>query len=82
MKNSTFWIRNGAYLRLKTLDIGYTISRDLARKLHCTNIRFSFTGTNLFTWSAFKLWDPEMGSGDGKSYPLQRTMSLGVSVTL
>ena len=82
MKNSTYWIRNGAYCRLKTLNIGYTLPRELTRMLHCNNIRFYFTGTNLFTWSAFKLWDPEMGSGDGKSYPLERTFSLGVSVTL
>lgn len=47
-----------------------------------TKVRFFFTATNLLTFSSFKLWDPEMGSSDGKKYPLNKTFSLGVSVNL
>lgn len=79
---STFWLRNGSYIRLKTLDIGYSLPASFSRKIYCNNIRFFFIGTNLLTWSAFDVWDPEMGSSDGKAYPLNKTYSLGVSVNL
>mgnify|MGYP000019192128 FL=1 len=81
-RNSTFWLRDGSYLRLKTLDIGYSLPSKLVRKLHCNTIRFFFIGTNLLTWSKFDLWDPEMGSSDGKNYPLNKSYSLGISVNL
>lgn len=61
---STYWLRNGAYLRLKTLDIGYTLPASLVRKAHMNTVRIFFTGTNLLTFSKFKLW----GSGNGKFY--------------
>ncbi len=82
MQSSTFWLKNGAYIRLKTLDFGYTIPSSLTRKFHCSKIRVYFTGTNLLTWSAFDLWDPELASSDGKTYPLSKTFSLGINVTL
>ncbi|MFV0327017.1 MAG: SusC/RagA family TonB-linked outer membrane protein, partial [Bacteroides xylanisolvens] len=63
---STFWLRDGAYLRLKTLDVGYSLPKSLVRKAHMNTVRFFFTGTNLLTFSKFKLWDPEMGSSTGK----------------
>ena len=66
---STFWIKDGSFLRLKNLEIGYTI-KEFAR-IYCS-------GTNLFIISPFKYWDAEMGSGNGLSYPLQRTVQLGV----
>ena len=79
---STYWLRNGAYLRLKTLDVGYTLPKSIVRKAHMNTVRIFFTGTNLLTFSKFKLWDPEMGSSTGKAYPLNKTLSLGVSVNL
>lgn len=79
---STFWLRDGSYMRLKTLDIGYTFPKSLVRKIYVSNVRVFFVGTNLLTWSKFKLWDPEMGSSNGKNYPLSRTYSLGVSFNL
>lgn len=45
-------------------------------------VRVYFVGTNLLTFSKFKLWDPELGSATGKNYPLSRTYSLGVSLNL
>ena len=79
---STFWLRDGSYLRLKTLDIGYSLPTTVVNKLRMNKIRFFFVGTNLLTFSKFKLWDPEMASSDGKKYPLSRTFSLGVSLSL
>lgn len=79
---STYWLRDGSYLRLKTLDIGYSIPKALINKVHLNKVRFFFVGTNLLTFSKFKLWDPEMGSSTGESYPITRSFSLGVSINL
>lgn len=79
---STFWLRNGAYMRWKRLDVGYTIPKSIVNKLHLNNVRVFFVGTNLLTFSKFKLWDPELRSDTGKEYPLNRTYSLGISVNL
>ena len=81
-QQSTYWLRNGSYLRLKTVEVGYTLPTQLVNKVHFNTVRIFFVGTNLLTWSAFKLWDPEMGSTDGKRYPLSKILSLGISVNL
>ncbi len=81
-RNSTYWMRNGSYLRLKTLDIGYTLPKALVNKLHFNNIRIFMVGTNLLTFSDFKTWDPEMGDSRGESYPLSKSVTMGISVNL
>ena len=81
-QQSTYWLRNGSYLRLKTVEVGYTLPTQLVNKVHFNTVRIFFVGTNLLTWSAFKLWDPKMGSTDGKRYPLSKNLSLGISVNL
>ena len=81
-QQSTYWLRNGSYLRLKTVEVGYTLPTQLVNKVYFNTVRIFFVGTNLLTWSAFKLWDPEMGSTDGKRYPLSKNLSLGISVNL
>ena len=81
-QQSTNWLRTGSYLRLKTVEVGYTLPTQLVNKVHFNTVRIFFVGTNLLTWSAFKLWDPEMGSTDGKRYPLSKNLSLGISVNL
>lgn len=79
---STFWLRNGSYLRLKTLELGYSLPKSVVNKLHFNKIRIFFIGTNLLTFSSFKLWDPELGSSTGARYPLAKTYSLGLTVNL
>ena len=64
---NTLYVRNGKMLRLKTAEIGYSYKM----------MRVYVSGTNLLTFSPFKYWDPEKGSGNGLSYPLQRTFNLG-----
>ena len=81
-RQSTFWLRDGSYIRLKTVDIGYTLPKALVNRAYFNEVRIFFIGTNLLTWSGFKLWDPEMGSSHGKNYPLSKTLSLGVAVNL
>jgi TonB-linked SusC/RagA family outer membrane protein len=79
---STFWLRDGSYLRLKTLDIGYTLPKTFVNRVHLSNVRIFFIATNLLTFTKFKLWDPELGSATGKVYPLSKTFSLGLSASL
>lgn len=81
-RESTFWLRNGQYLRLKTIDIGYTLPAHIANKIRTNNVRVFLVGTNLFTWSKFKLWDPELASPRGEDYPLSKSFTLGLSVNL
>ena len=77
---STWWMRDGSFLRLKQLEFGYTLPTKWTRKLHIEALRFYFQGNNLFCWSNFDLWDPEMG-GEGLNYPIQRTFNIGLNVT-
>lgn len=81
-RNSTFWLRDGSYVRLKTVDIGYTIPKNVVNKLHFNNVRIFLVGTNLLTWSSFKLWDPELADPRGESYPLSKSVTMGLSVNL
>ena len=78
--NSTWWLRDGAFLRLKTLETGYTIPNSIISKYGIRDIRFYFSGSNLFCFSKFKMWDPEMG-GNGLKYPTQRVFNLGLQFT-
>lgn len=79
---STFWLRNGAYLRLKTVELGYTIPKQYTNKLHMDRVRLHFIGTNLFVWDNLKLWDPELGSGDGMRYPITKSFTGGITITM
>lgn len=81
-QTSTYWMRNGSYLRLKNLEIGYTLPKSFVNKIRMNNIRFYFMGTNLVTFSSFKLWDPEMGSSNGQQYPLSRAYTLGMTINI
>ena len=65
---SSYWMRNGNFLRFKSLEVGY-------RFPYC---RVYFSGDNLAVFSPFKLWDPELS---WNAYPLQRTFNLGVQFT-
>lgn len=79
---STYWLRNGSYLRLKNLEIGYTLPKSLVNKIRMNNIRIYFMGTNLVTFSTFKLWDPELGSSNGQVYPLTKSYTLGLTINI
>lgn len=77
---STWFLKNGAFLRLKSVELGYTLSDNrLLKKGSIKSMRFYLSGTNLLTFSSFKLWDIEMG-GNGLGYPIQRVFNLGVNI--
>jgi hypothetical protein len=75
---STWWMRSGEFLRLKTLELGYTFSPTLLRRLRLNNTRIYANAMNLFVLSKFTTWDPEMG-GDGLGYPIQRVYNIGIN---
>lgn len=88
--SSNHWVMNGRFLRLKTLDFGYTLKKGSLKRLGVQNMRVYFIGYNLLTISPFKMWDPELGGGygggpndggSGTRYPNIKTYSVGVSVT-
>lgn len=76
---NTWFMRNGAFLRLKSVEVGYTFPEHMLRKLHVSSLRAYASGTNLLLFSGFNLWDIEMG-GNGLGYPIQRVINLGVQV--
>ena len=79
---SSFWLRNGSYLRLKTLEIGYDLKSTLLRNVpEIQGLRLYLSGTNLFTCSAIKYFDPELRDAGGSAYPQMKTFVLGVNVT-
>jgi hypothetical protein len=70
---------DASFLRLKTVEIGYTLPQHLTKKCFVSNLRVYVSGTNLLCWSGFKFWDPEMG-GNGLGYPLQRVFNIGLNI--
>ncbi|TKC12774.1 TonB-dependent receptor [Pedobacter polaris] len=78
---SSHWLMNGKFLRLKTLDFGYTFPKTTFTKVGVKNMRVYFIGYNLLTFSPYKMFDPEMGDGSGTRYPNIKTYSLGLNVS-
>lgn len=77
-KASTWWLRDGSFLRLKSVELGYSLPEKLLGKMNIEKARFYASGTNLLVFSKFKLWDPEMG-GKGLGYPPQRIINIGLN---
>lgn len=75
--NSNWWLKDGSFMRLKQVSLGYSfITPDMKRK-GISNLEVYAAGTNLLTFSKFKLWDPELG-GNGAKYPYAKTMTVGL----
>ncbi|WP_053058433.1 TonB-dependent receptor [Pedobacter sp. BMA] len=77
---SDFWLKNGSYLKIKNVQLGYTIPESLMNRLGgvVKSLNFYVTGENILTLSAYKLGDPEQGSL-GTPYPIMKQFSLGVN---
>lgn len=78
-QTSTWWMRNGAFMRLKTLELGYTLPEKIIQPIHSTNARIYVSGSNLFQIRKFKLWDTEQ-AGNPFNYPLQRVINIGFNI--
>lgn len=78
-QNSTYWQKDLSYLRLKTLEFGYSFN-DLLKGTFVSKARLYVSGYNLFTWSSLKDTDPEMATNEFE-YPIQRVFNVGVNLT-
>lgn len=74
---STWWKKDMSFLRLKSIELGYTLPRSITKAICSNNIRFFVSGNNLFYISKFKLWDPELDTADGLKYPSMRSVMFG-----
>lgn len=74
---STFWMKSGDYVRLKNIEIGYSLPKSLLNRIKLSTIRVFASGTNLLTFSAYDRVDPEVYNG---TYPLQRLLNVGVNI--
>ena len=87
-RSSDLYIKNGAYLRLKTLQLGYSFPKQWMQKIRLQRLRLYFSAENLLTFTGYDGFDPEIGSGgtsigiDAGCYPQSRTLSLGLNITL
>lgn len=78
-QTSSWLMRDGQYLRLKNFEMGYTFPKSILNKIFIKSLRVYASGNNLLTFSKFKLWDPEMGGGEGTGYPPLRVISFGLN---
>ena len=79
---STFWFRDGKYLRVKSLQLGYTVPANVCKKLGMESLRLYVEGANLFTLSGLPEGiDPESPGVNNGYYPQQKTYMGGISVT-
>jgi len=88
--NSTFWLNDASFLRLKNVQLGYTLSAQMLSRLHIKGLRIFVSGFNLLTFTKVKDYDPEgtNGSGQfggaqygsGQFYPQQKIINLGANI--
>lgn len=80
-ENSTLWLKNSSYLRLKNLNIGYTFSnKPLLKKLGINSLGLNLTGYNLLTFTSLNIIDPEGNTTNNGDYPLVKLYSLGLNI--
>lgn len=76
-----FWYRSSDYIRLKNLEVGYTVPQQVGERFGISNLRFYANGLNLLTWDKLKVYDPESDNATGQYYPQARVINAGLSVT-
>ncbi|MET0634505.1 MAG: TonB-dependent receptor [Chitinophagaceae bacterium] len=79
---STWWVKDISFIRLKTVDIGYNLPARWVKKAGLKSAKIYGQGFNLLYWSPFKLWDPELNTGNGAKYPNTRNFSVGIQFNL
>lgn len=80
-QTSTYWLRDGSYVRLDNAELAYNIPSKLTKKIFLNSTRLFLTGRNLLTFSSFKLWDPVRSNGDGSGYPPNRSLLIGIQTS-
>ena len=78
-ENSTWWLKDMSFLRLKTLQVTYRLPRELTQRINVSNANIYLMGNNLFTFAKWDLWDPELNTASGNRYPNTTTYTLGIN---
>jgi hypothetical protein len=81
-QRSTYLVQNTDFIRLKNVELGYTLSPNLLNRFKIQNFRVFASGFNLLTFSGIKDVDPEDNNQGGLNYPIQRIVNFGLSFTL
>ena len=79
-QQSTWWLRNMSMLRMKDVELGYSLPKNWMNRLGIAHMRLYLRGNNLLTISDFKLWDPEVDTSTGSKYPIMKSVSLGFDI--
>ena len=77
---SSWWVKDVSFMRLKSAQIAYNLPDHLLKRIGIRNSSVYLQGINLLTFSKFKLWDPELNTDNGSTYPNIRTISLGMNL--
>lgn len=77
---STYWQKDMSFMRLKNAELGYTLPKNITKKIGLSTTRIYLQGVNLLTFSKFKLWDPELATANGSAYPNIRSYSIGINL--
>lgn len=78
-QTSTWWQKKQNFIRLKQVNVAYHLPNKWTEKAQISDAQIYAMGTNLYTWSSFDLWDPELNTNNGMSYPNIMTLSVGLS---
>ena len=78
--NSTFWLQDGSYLRLKNVQISYMMKNEFLRKFGLQSAQISLIGENLAVWSKEDMLDPSQAQYNGTKYPIQRVYTVQLNL--
>jgi len=78
---NTYWLQSTDYIRLKNLELGYTLPVEMGERFGVSSLRVYTSGFNLATWSEMTAYDPEAASSTGQYYPQSRILNFGVAIT-
>ena len=76
--NNTYWLRSNNYVRVKNVELGYSLSPDICKKIGIASLRVYVNGLNLFTFDKIKIWDPESTNSSAQYYPQARVINTGI----
>jgi hypothetical protein len=79
--NNTYWLRSNNYMRVKNVELGYSLSPEFSKKIGMVALRVYVSGLNLFTFDKIKIWDPESTNSSAQYYPQARVINTGIKAT-
>ncbi len=78
---SDLWLRDASYIRLKNIEVGYTLPKSIVQKMHISQFRIYLSGYNLFTFDKFGILDPETANTYFGNYPVVKVVNLGIKLS-